>query len=122
PAYHLQRGQQKRGPGGFTLQSGTDLADGAEHPIEVLPVPGAHIHYGVRKLLAQIRKRGHAAVWEHLNGTLSVAQHYRPEIDLLDDARHAVDAADVPDPHLIFQDDEEPRDDVADQVLCTESE
>ena len=59
---------------------------------------------------------------KHVNGAFLVAQHDRPEVDLLDQAADAVDRRDVADADLILEDHEEAADDVAHERLCAEAD
>ena len=55
-------------------------------------------------------------------GAVDIAQHDRAQVDLLDVAGHAVDAREVADADLIFENEEEPRDHVADEILRAEAD
>ena len=70
--------------------------------------------------LLRFASAGDRAVRKHLHGALAVADHDRPQVDLLDDAGDAVDPGEIANPHLILEDQEEAGDDVADQVLRAE--
>ena len=82
----------------------------------------AHIDNRVGEQLAQVGQRRHRAVGKHLHGSLAIAQHDRPQVDLLDFPAHAIDAGDVADPDLILDDQEETGDDVAHQILRAEAD
>ena len=94
----------------------------ASTTIDVLSVRHADVDDREGKVLAQIRERGDGPVREHLDRAFDVAQHDRPQIDLLDAPGHAVDARAVADAHLVFEDQEEARDDVAHEVLRAEAD
>ena len=76
----------------------------------------------VGELLAEIGERRDRAVGKHLHRSFAVAQHDRSQVDLLDAPGDAVDPREIADPDLILENQKEPRDDVAHQVLRAESD
>ena len=82
-----------RPPLGIALHRRADLAERLQHPIDVFAV-ATHpdVDHREGELLAEVRERGDRAVRKHLHGAFAVAQHDRPQVDLLDGPGHAVDA------------------------------
>ena len=72
------------------------------------------------KSLAEIRQGSHAAVRKNLHGPIAVAKHDGAQLDLLHRAGDAIDPCGVSHAHLIFEDEEKPRDDVSHQILAAE--
>jgi len=105
-AHDVERRQDERPPDRIALHRCADLANRSHHAIDVLAVGNPHVDDRVGVLLAEVGERRDGTVREDLHGALRVAQDDRAEVDLLDAAADAVDAREIADAHLIFEDQE----------------
>ena len=107
---------------GSCLHRAPDLPDGLEHPVEILAVGDVDVDDRVRECLLRFA----SAVMVPFGNTCTAPSPSRTTIvrRLISSTMpvHAVDAREIADAHLILEDEEEARDDVAHEILRAEAD
>ncbi len=80
------------------------------------------VEHGEREVFRHVGQLGDHAVGNHVHRAVVAAQRDRPQADRLDESGLAVDRDHVAEANLVFEDQEEAGDDVADEILRAEAD